>query len=1764
MPTGAVNLTIHPNKYVGLSRAGLLASHSDSRSFADGDGYIPSEAVCVVLLKPLSDAHRDGDRVLAVIKGSQTNHGGHSGGYAVPSTQQQAKLIRDNFLSSGIDPRTVSYVEAAANGSPLGDTIELNALIQAFREFTDDVGFCRIGSVKSNMGHAEAASGMAQLTKVLLQFEHRQLVPSIKASRLNPNVKFDGTPFELQVTLQPWIRPVVNGVQMPRRATVSSFGAGGTNVHLILEQDTQTDYLAAQNASSSRPGQFIFSAQRPDRLKELISETHRVLLKHPDLSLFELEQTLEYSRDRFQCVVIIFAATRDELLHQLDAWGIDQYDPSTDFKVNSTFTHKFFKQTVLLPNYPFGKERYWLSDNTSVTQATGLPEVDLYSQTLNLISKQLLIHLGVDLGKESYASSFRSLGVDSMFSLRLSYTIKDVLNVEITYRDLEIYPTPEKLALYISQCIHTDFDRNKKVDHTHRQFLEQYGPIGLSSNQNGLWVMQNLYPQLSAYNIPLAFRASHYSQDALRATCRFMLEIFPILNTKVEQFGTEPVMRGLTHYDEILKITEIPKGLDEIDFVKLRVNQGFDLGTEIPIRFELLQSTDEIMLIVVHHVVFDGVSSLYFTNAFWDAYQSFSLGNQPIRCVPQHEYIEFFEWQKANLYSGSGKRQLSFWKNILSGDLETLNLPVDHQVGLTDTFISESVEFKLGIGRLRMVQGICLKLGVNPSVFYLGVLKILLYRYTGQQDIVVGMPAVARPDSRFESTIGYFSNILPIRSAISGSRRASEFFSALQSCVIDALDHSMFPHTALVRELGLTQKANYLYQVCFAYQNFLGKQSRDSIQMQNGEAITYVKEIRQGFDGLFGLDMYEESEDLRICANFNPAQFNTSTILRMLDHYQRLIDEICYLPDSCIREYEMISKFERNQLLKVWSHSGSFNFADGLVHEWIDKQAELTPEACAVVGRNTSLSYFDLKSRSDQLAMYLQQCNVKRAMPVAVIVRSGINSIVALLAVLKVGAIWLPLDPDSVANRLKLILDDSQAGAAIVDSDCENTLQHCTCIPDVVIHLDRDIAAIKKQHYFDKTVPVFPDNDAYVIYTSGTSGQPKGVVVSHRSLTHHCQVAMNFYGLNSQDIVLQFSAHYVDASLEQILPTLMCGARLVLRDGEIWSADDFIEVIQNHCLTVLDIPPAYLVEMLQARAKKVSREILLTPRIFIVGGDILSSSAVSLWNASEFTGAKLLNAYGPTEATITSLVHEVVPDDARRSVPIGKPLPGCFVFLLDRDGNPVPQGVKGELYIAGERLSAGYRSSVRLTEEKFLHLPFAQDQLPIAPEQLVYRTGDLASFISDSHGLIAFHGRNDEQIKIRGFRIELAEIQAAILDFGVKDAVVIYSPVAISTDPVLIACIVPGIVSMDIEALDMFLAERLPAYMCPGSFVLCESIPLTRGGKVDRLTISSLAKLNIENFKSVCLPRDDVEHRLALIWSRLLGFEINDIHLDFYKCGGHSLLALRLLAAINFEFKQSFNIGSLLKCSTISKQAQLLRVGSVAEVPSSLVLLAGDKNKSSPLFLVHPIGGDVHCYMSLAQGLGDRCPIYGLQDPVWTDGYKATSVEEIASSYLALIRKIQPSGPYSLAGWSFGGVVAFEMAQQLRLVNEQIQLLALIDSYSPELLINLGSTETPDFYKNLTVDIASDFEARISEAAVINNSALLRYSPKMYRGDLRLFYAIDHQPEDISLGWKDFVEGSLVIESLTGNHYSLLQTPNIQKLIFQLKELIGIESQVIE
>jgi amino acid adenylation domain-containing protein len=865
------------------------------------------------------------------------------------------------------------------------------------------------------------------------------------------------------------------------------------------------------------------------------------------------------------------------------------------------------------------------------------------------------------------------------------------------------------------------------------------------------------------------------------------------------------------------------------------------------------------------------------------------------------------------------------------------------------------------------------------------------------------------------------------------------------------------------------------------------------------------------------------------------------------------------------------------------------------LYQYFEDRVQESPDRIAVCHQDHQLTYAELNIAANQLAHVLIDRGVKPDMPVGLCLERSVDMVVALLAVLKSGGAYLPLDPDYPLERLKYMVEDAQIPLILTQNILKSRFSGT---PKDILCLDEERPLLAAQSQANPSVAVAPNHLAYIIYTSGSTGNPKGVMIEHRAVSHFVQAAITHYDITASDCLLQFGSISFDLAVEEIFTCLSAGARLQLRnDDMLGSPTRFLQSCQDWGITVLDLPTAYWHQLV---ANLEPTQVSLPPalRLVIIGGERVLPSLVKVWQQKVGDYPRLINSYGPTEATVVAtgfwITHDAnIPQD----VPIGRPFSNTEVYILDTKYQPVPIGTPGELYIGGYSLARGYLNRPDLTQSKFIPHPFSSRS-----NARLYKTGDQVRYLPD--GNLEFLGRIDNQVKIRGFRIELGEIETALLQYpGIRETTVI-AQADKSADQRLIAYIVERPDQPVSEpALREFLTQILPTYMVPAAIITLEALPLTPNGKIDRQALPLTAPMGATQLKddlTFIAPRTPLEETLARIWAEVLNLPRVSVQDAFFNLGGHSLQAIQIMTRIMNDLKVELPLSALFQSPTVEEMAKLLtQVQPGVQVPWSPLVPLQVNGTKRPFFAIHGGQGGVLFYKTLVEHLGSDQPFYALRTRgVDYPDRPHRRVEEMATCYIEAIRQVQPEGPYCIGGASFGGIVAFEMAQQLHAQGQSIEALVFfdtegVDEVTQRLPLSQRIINTFRYLpKNGLVETLRRIQLRIlklfmGESAVefyretgqlpnpssptlevwktimnVNREAADCYVPQVYPGSVTLLRAIDDSTHmwnyhTLDYGWGKYAQGGVEQYDLPGTHTGMFQEPYVQHLAQTLNALLN-------
>ncbi|MBW4569859.1 MAG: amino acid adenylation domain-containing protein [Tolypothrix carrinoi HA7290-LM1] len=1161
--------------------------------------------------------------------------------------------------------------------------------------------------------------------------------------------------------------------------------------------------------------------------------------------------------------------------------------------------------------------------------------------------------------------------------------------------------------------------------------------------QQRLWFLDSLAPGNPFYNVSTALRLTgSLNFTALTQTFNEVVRRHEILRTTFVMVEGQPVQVIAPTLIIPLRVIDLCNQFESQEretqarrLLSEEAERSFNLTTGPLLRLTLLQldEAEYVLLLNLHHIVADGWSIGVLIKELGTLYKAFLEDKQlPLPELPI-QYADFAEWQREWLQGEVLQTQLRYWRHQLD-KISVLNLRTDRLRPAVPTYKGAKQFIQLPPYLTQALETLSHQEGVTLFMTLLAAFQTLLYRYTQQKDIAIGSPIANRSRSEVEGLIGFFVNTLVLRTDFSGNPTFQELLNRVRQVTLGAYAYQDLPFEKLVEELHQERDLSRhpLFQVVFSLQNTpIVALELPGLTLSQFEFDSKTAKLDLEFH------LWQDLESLKGQVVYSTDLFDDSTITRMLGHFQTLLESIVANPKQRLCDLSILTKAERHQLLIEFNQNQSKiqnpkSKIQLCFHQFFEAIVAETPNAIALFFEHQQLTYQKLNIRANQLAHHLQQLGVVPDVLVGICVERSLEMIIGLLGILKAGGAYLPLEPSLPQSRLNFMLEDAKVSVLLTQ---ENLLKHFQHFSNPIICIDEDWATITQHSQENPISCVTSDNLAYVIYTSGSTGQPKGVLIKHRGLFNLASAQIEVFNLQPSDRILQFASLSFDASIFEIVMALRTGGTLYLAKKEsLLPGKALLQLLREKAITHVTLPPAVLAVL--------PTESLPALQSIICAGEFCSQDIIKRWWSSN---RRFFNAYGPTEATVWSTVAEISALDEKPS--IGRPIANTQIYILDKYLQPVPIGIPGELYIGGEGVGQGYLNRPELTQNRFLltETRFLQET-GFLPKTRLYKSGDLACYRVD--GNIEFLGRIDNQVKIRGFRIELSEIETVLMMHQSVEKAVVIAKENVSGDRYLVAYIIPTKQSATTSKLREFLKEKLPEYMIPAAFIVLDSLPLTPNGKLDRFALTALDTTNRSIDKTYIAPRNSTELTLAKIWAEVLQLERVGIYDNFFDLGGNSLLTVRLLEQIHKQFERELPLSTIFLNPTIESLANSLcpETNSLSWSPLVAIQPAGS---NPPFFCVHPIFGVVFPYYELAHHLGTNQPFYGLQ-PIGLDGETPlTHIEEMAAHYIEALRKVQPKGPYYLGGWSFGGLVAFEMAQQLQKSGDEVALLAILDTLAP-------------------------------------------------------------------------------------------------------------------
>lgn len=1091
--------------------------------------------------------------------------------------------------------------------------------------------------------------------------------------------------------------------------------------------------------------------------------------------------------------------------------------------------------------------------------------------------------------------------------------------------------------------------------------------IDLSFAQQRLWFIDQLEPNNPIYNVPLALRLrGKLNVEALKAALNAIVARHEVLRTSFhvhEGKSFQEIASSLLLEIDVIDLSHIQKEKRE-EQAKSLITQSlmkpFNLQ-EIPLlRAKLLNLEEEetIFLLVLHHSISDEWSLKVMVNELSEFYaaeiekRSHNLTSLPV------QYADFSLWQREYLDEKGEiyQQQMSYWRERLKEAPPILELSTDYPRPVVQSYKGDRRSFSLSSSLKKKLDDLSKKNQTTLFMTLLASFYTLLYRYTGQEDIIVGSPIANRNQSEIENLIGFFVNTLALRAALTSQQSFKDLLLQVKERTLEAYDHQDLPFEALVNHFQIERNLSHapLFQVMFVLQN-AQKDSELKLKNLTVEEVLFEYPIAK-FD--LTLTLMETKEGLQGSFEYATDLFKESTINQMIQHYEHLLEEIVADPSNNLGELELLSLEEKQQILIDWNNASKEYPDNKTIHQLFEEQVEKTPHNIAVVYENKKLTYRELNERANQLASYLRQIHeIKPDTLIALCLERSEHMLIAILAVLKAGGAYVPIDTGYPDERIQYILEDTSAKITLTNKVYKKRLENISQVQTIILEIDNKElqTQLALQPIINPKTTTTSANLAYVIYTSGTTGKPKGVMQLHCNVMRLFTATDEWYQFNQNDVWTLFHSYVFDFTIWELWGALIYGGKLVIPTyNQTRDLNIFYELCKKEGVTVLNQTPIAFYQFIEiAINKDANNNKLNNLRYVIFGGDALSFSKLKQWiSYYGYNQPRLINMYGITETTVHVTYKPIMEQDLGEVSYIGKVIPDLKAYVLDYNLKPVPVGVLGELHVGGKGLARGYLNKPDLTIEKFIANPFqAKEEKEKNENSRLYKTGDLVRWLAD--GNLEYIGRNDFQVKIRGYRIELGEIESILNSYeGVRQSVILAREhLDAQGKPTGNKYLVGYYISdnkLDEHSILNYVKMQLPEYMIPTALVFLEKFPLTINGKLDT---KALPEPNFTESDNYVAPRNELESKLCKIWSDIFGFSQDKIGIydNFFSLGGDSILSIKVVSLAH-DYGIHLKVRDIFTHQTISGLASLLQASDKTDVVKSGYSIATDK---APLTSTH-------------------------------------------------------------------------------------------------------------------------------------------------------------------------------------------------------------------
>jgi amino acid adenylation domain-containing protein len=1280
--------------------------------------------------------------------------------------------------------------------------------------------------------------------------------------------------------------------------------------------------------------------------------------------------------------------------------------------------------------------------------------------------------------------NFFSLGGHSLLATRILLHIRERFGIRLPLRALYDAPTVAEL----SPVVQAAMAEGSTVPERSLPRADRDAPLPLSYAQEQMWILSQLQPGLWAYNIPLRIELrGAVCHESLGRALDLVVERHEALRTVFAMLDGHPVARILLRVEVPIAFKSLSgaaepardEALSQEAMAMAKIPMNLAEGPLL--RATLFKfSTDHFGLaLVVHHAVFDGWSISVMLGDLADAYHAIASGTAWAPPGLAYQYADYALWQRAFTESSAFATDLAYWKKQLEGPLPVLEMPLDFPRPKVQTWEGARIRRTVDPALFGLICSLARQLNVTPFVVLLAGWQALLYRYTGQEDSIIGAALAGRDRLDWEVLIGFFVNTVALRARVGSDLPFQRLVDRVQMTALAAQDHQEAPFERIVAEVQHDRDPARPP----VFQTMIVLHNTPSYRIERPGMVMTAEELDNGgakFELTLAMQPAEGALDLDL--EYNTALYKRETAELLLARFEALLSDAAADPARAIGRLNLSVKLPAAPREKSAREEPTAGGEEACLHKVFQARVDLNPDAPAVTCEGTTLSYRELNARSNRLAHYLQSRGIGREILVGLCLDRSIDIVVSILAVLKAGGAYVPMDPVYPAERVRMIVEDAR---------CPVVIAHRA-------HTGRFTgsgAEVIELNGFETPWDDCPDTNlacatnesslAYVIYTSGSTGKPKGALITHWNVYRLIEVMDPWFNFSSDEVWTLFHSYAFDFSVWEIWGAFFHGGRVVVVPHLVSrSPEAFYQLLLDEKVTVLNQTPSAFKQLQrfdETVPLETARKLSLSYVIF--GGETLDLPGLSGWfDRHGDATPRLINMYGITETTVFVTYRPVSIADTKAGTPnfIGIPIPDLTLHVLDERRQPVKVGEVGELYVGGDGVGLGYLRRPELTAERFIPDPLDAD----SAVRNFYKTGDLVRLWEKD---LEFLGRNDMQVQLRGFRVELGEIEATLNAHEAVEGSIVRMREDVPGDQRLAAYYLAK-VPVDIEDLREHLLKSLPPYMVPSNFVHLDAFPLNNNGKIDAAALPAPGGMTVGPGAQEA-PQTDMEIRIEYLWNEVLRIDSAGRRDNFFASGGHSLLAIQLLVRINEALGCDLALVDFFDEPTIAGLAAKLDPEQArARSGSRRRLLEIKAGTGVPFFCVKGAGDVGGSYDSFAGALDEQQPFFGFPDLDFEDGEPAT-VEHLASHCIEDMKKVCPAGPYYLGGYSFGGIVAFEMARQLVAAGEEVALLAMLDS---------AVLEHHEVRRSLSVEYALHFFQRI-RVRILN----LAYTWKLYVGYFR-------------------------------------------------------------